>query len=607
MIPAAFVLLEELPLTPNNKINRRTLPAPEFSRAELADEFVAPRTPTEELLAGIFAQVLGVERVGVRDNFFELGGHSLLATQVISRTRAAFQVEVALRCLFEAPTVAGLGEVVEAALLEERGVVAPPLLRAPREAPLPLSFAQQRLLFLDQLEPGHAFYNMPAALRLTGRLDSAALERVLSEIVRRHEVLRTTLTTAEGEWVQVVGAPSALRLDVEDLRGAHEAGAEALRRAAEEAGRPFDLSAAPPLRVRLLRLAEDVHIILLTLHHIAGDGWSLGVLIREFGALYNAFAAGEPSPLAELEIQYGDFAVWQRQWLRGETLDRQLDYWRRQLADLPTLRLPADRPRPAAQGFRGASLACALPDGLADALREFNRGEDVTLFMTLLAAFDVLLRYHGGQDEIVVGTDISNRTRLETEGLIGFFTNQLVLRTDVSGDPSFRELLGRVREVTLGAYAHQDLPFEMLVKALIVQRDPGLSPLFQAKLVLQGAPLAGLSLSGLALETLEVENATAKFDLLLTVTHGERELHCQLEYNTDIFNKRTAARLLEHFELVLAAAVARPDSTLSALAEALRRADADRRLSKQKELKQAQFKKLKALGRNYTGGVRSDA
>jgi non-ribosomal peptide synthetase component F len=559
------------------------------------------------LLAGIFAQVLGVERVGVRDNFFELGGHSLLATQVISRTRAAFQVEVALRSLFEAPTVAGLGEVVEAALLEESGVVAPPLLRVPREAPLPLSFAQQRLLFLDQLEPGNASYNMPAALRLTGRLDFAALERALCEIIRRHEVLRTTLTTAEGEWVQVVNAPSALRLDVEDLRGAQEAGAEALRRAAEEARRPFDLSAAPPLRLRLLRLAEDEHVILLTMHHIAGDGWSLGVLIREFGALYNAFAAGEPSPLAELEIQYGDFVVWQRQWLRGETLDRQLDYWRRQLADLPTLRLPTDRPRPAAQGFHGASLSRPLPAGMADALREFNRGEDVTLFMTLSAAFDVLLHYYSGQDEIVVGTDISNRTRLETEGLIGFFTNQLVLRTDVSGDPSFRELLGRVREVTLGAYAHQDLPFEMLVKELRVKRDLGLSPLFQAKLVLQNAPLAGLSLTGLDLETLEINNGTAKLDLLLVVTHGERELLCQLEYNTDIFNQRTAARLLAHFELVLGAAVARPDATLSALAEALRRADSDHRLSKQKELKQAQFKRLKALGQKYPGGVRSDA
>ncbi|HHH41604.1 MAG TPA: amino acid adenylation domain-containing protein, partial [Chloroflexi bacterium] len=367
MVPSAYVVMEALPLTPNGKVDRQALPEPEWSRRQLAGEYVAPRTPVEEVLAGIWSQVLGVEEVGVHDNFFELGGHSLLATQLVSRVREAFEIELPLRHVFECPTVATLAERIEIIRRTEAGVQAPPIRPVPRDREIPLSFAQQRLWFLDQLAPNSPLYNIPDAVRITGPLDVGVLERSLNEIVRRHEVLRTTFAAVEGRPIQVIAPELHLPLPVVDLRSLPKARreAEALRLATEEAQRPFDLARGPLIRALLLRLDEEEHIALLTVHHTVSDGWSTGVFMGEIAALYEAFAAGKPSPLPELPIQYADFAVWQREWLQGEVLERQLAYWKEQLAGLPPiLELPTDRPRPAFQTFRGDYQTFTLPEEL---------------------------------------------------------------------------------------------------------------------------------------------------------------------------------------------------------------------------------------------------
>ncbi|HYP52501.1 MAG TPA: amino acid adenylation domain-containing protein, partial [Pyrinomonadaceae bacterium] len=390
MIPSAFVVLDAMPLTPNGKVDRRELPAPESASAEGEGTHVAPRTPVEEVLAGIWAQVLGRTRVGATDNFFELGGHSLLATQVMSRVRESFQVELPLRALFEEPTVAGLAAVVESAARVEAGLeVAPPRVVS-RDGELPLSFAQQRLWFLDQLEPGRAFYNIPAAVEMKGDLNVAALEQALNEVVRRHESLRTVFERVEGRPVPVVLGEQTLALPLTDLRHLSECDreVETLRLMTEEAQRPFDLAKGPLVRAGLARVADDGHVLLITMHHVASDGWSMDVLVREVGALYEAFSEGRPSPLAELPIQYADFAAWQRERLQGEFLEKQLAYWREQLAGAPAaLELPTDRPRPAVQSFLGATETLELDFELGERLKSLSRQEGATLFMTLLAGF----------------------------------------------------------------------------------------------------------------------------------------------------------------------------------------------------------------------------
>ncbi|HEX7240375.1 MAG TPA: amino acid adenylation domain-containing protein, partial [Longimicrobiaceae bacterium] len=418
MVPSAFVALEALPLTPGGKVDRRALPAPE--RTGEVDAYVAPRTPTEEILAGIYAEVLGVERVGATDDFFALAGHSLLAMRLVSRVREALGTELPLRAVFEAPTVAGLAERVEAGAR----AVAPPIVPVPRDRPLPLSFAQQRLWFLDQLQPGSAAYNIPAALRLHGRLDTAALRKSLSEVVRRHESLRTVLGVADGEPVQVIREAAAVALPVVDLRvlpvEARER--ETLRLAGEEAARPFDLAAGPLLRSSLLRLDEEEWALLFTLHHVVSDGWSMEVLVREASALYGAHAEGGEAALPELPVQYADYSVWQRGWLAGEVLEAQLAWWRRRLAGAPpVLELPTDRPRPTVQDGRGARVPFALSAEATHALGELSRRGGATLFMTLLAAWQLLLARHSGQEDVSVGVPVAGRGRVEVEGLIGFF------------------------------------------------------------------------------------------------------------------------------------------------------------------------------------------
>ncbi|MFY0528921.1 amino acid adenylation domain-containing protein [Archangium gephyra] len=567
MVPSAFVVLEALPLTPNGKVDRAALPVPAASQ-EVARSYVAPRTPAEEVLAGLWAQVLGVERVGVHDDFFALGGHSLLATRAISRIRSAFRLEVPLRELFEAPTVAALVQRLEALARAGAEWRRPPVLPEPRTAPLPLSFAQQRLWFLDQLQPGSAFYNVPAMVRMEGHLDAEVLERGLREVIRRHEVLRSTFHASPEGPVQVVApAPEQVlaRVDLREVpAGARED--EVRRLALAEATRPFDLGRGPLVRCTLLRLEDSVHVVLLTLHHIVSDGWSMGLLIREVGALYGAFLAGQPSPLPELPVQYADHAVWQRRWLRGEVMETQLSWWKQQLEGAPAvLELPSDRPRPAVQTFQGALLSTQFSPQLAGEIRQLAEREGCTPFMVLMAAFQALLFRYTGQTDVLVGTDIANRHHAETEGLIGFFVNQLVLRGRPSGALSFRELLAQVRETSLGAYAHQDLPFEELVKAVNPERSLAHSPLFQVKLILQNARDVALELPGLTLRSEGKDSGAAKFDLTVVFTDSSDGLSCVCEYSTDLFDEGTVARLQGHLRTVLEGAVAAPEQRLSVL------------------------------------------
>ena len=565
MVPASFVFLDALPLTPNGKVDRQALPAPGRARAVREETFVAPRTPLEEMLAGIWAEVLGLESVGVRDNFFELGGHSLLATQVISRVRDAFQIELPLRALFEAPTIADLAERIEAARHTARGLQVLPISSVSPGKELRLSFAQQRLWFLDQLRPDSPVYNVPVVFQLRGLLDVAALEHSLNEIVRRHKALRTTFATVDGRLIQVVAPVLSLTLPVVGLCEVPETEREASARQllTEEVRRPFDLAHGPLLRATLLRLDAEEHVLLLMMHHIVSDDWSIKVFNQELAVLYEAFSAGKPSPLPELPIQYADFAVWQRQWLQGEVLEEQLSYWKQQLGgSLPVLELPTDRPRPAVQTFEGAIQSFVLSSDLTNALKALSRREGVTLFMTLLAAFRTLLYRYTGQWDILVGSPIANRNRAEIERLIGFFVNTLVLRIDLSGNPTFRELLCRVREVTLEAYAHQDLPFEKLVEELQPERDMSRNPLFQVVFALQNVLVEAPALPGLTVSPVEVHNGTAKFDLTLELWERPEGFCGRLEYDTGLFDATTISRLLGNFQTLLEGIVANPDQCL---------------------------------------------
>jgi amino acid adenylation domain-containing protein/thioester reductase-like protein len=443
-----------------------------------------------------------------------------------------------------------------------------PLTRQKDRANLPLSFAQQRLWFLDQLEPGNPFYTIPVAMSLSGTLDTAALERSVAEILRRHEVFRTSFPSVEGKPVQVIAPATSQPVPLVDLRHLPitEREGQVQRLAEEEARRPFDLSTGPLVRTNLFRLDEREHVLLLMIHHIIADGWSYGVLLGELGPLYNAFTAGQPSPLPELPVQYADYAVWQREWLQGDTLQSQLDYWKAQLAGAPPLlELPTDRPRPPAQTYRGAYQSAVLPKSLAQQLEALGRREGATLFMTLLAAFDALLHRYTDQGDIVVGSPIANRSRPEVEGLIGLFANTLVLRADLRGDPTFRELLHRVRELALGAYDHQDVPFERLVEELQPERNLSYHPLFQVMFVLQNAPLPPLDVAGLTLSYLDVHRGASAFDITLMMADTDDGLEVFIEYNTDLFDAPTIARMLGHFQTLLEGIVANPNRRVSEL------------------------------------------
>ncbi|MET0396097.1 MAG: amino acid adenylation domain-containing protein, partial [Longimicrobiaceae bacterium] len=566
MVPGAFVVLEELPVMASGKVDRRLLPAPESASER---ESVGPRTVEEELLAGIWAGVLGTEGVGAEESFFELGGHSLLATQVVSRARQVFGVELPLRALFEAPTVTGLAGRIEA-LRGAAALPAPPIERVSREGPLPLSFAQQRLWLVDRMEPDSPAYNMAYALRLRGSLDSAALRASLDALVRRHETLRTTFAEQGGAPVQVIHPPAPVALEELDLRElpAAEREARAGRLADEEALRPFDLARGPLLRSTLLRLGDGDHVLLFTLHHIVSDGWSRGVLVREVSAHYAAACRGETARLPELEIQYADYAVWQRERLGGGVMEMQLAYWRERLAGAPPLlEIPTDRPRAMGQSARAGSHAFRLAPELSRGLRALSRQEGATLFMTAIAAWQALLGRYAGQDDVVVGSPIAGRTRHEVEGLIGFFVNMLCLRADLAGDPTWSELLARVREEALGAYAHQELPFGRLVEDLVGERSLTHAPLFQVAFALDraGDRDERPSLGEVRLEPFGSGEGVAKFDLFLTLLDERETLGGALAYREGLFEAETIARVAGHLEAVLEAMVADPSRRLSGL------------------------------------------
>ena len=491
MIPSTFMGLSHLPMTANGKLDRKALPAPGIEQS--ATEEDQARTPVEEILCSIWADVLKVEGVGRQQDFFELGGHSLLATQVISRVREAFDVEVGLKALFESPTVAGLAEAVERERGAGRRVEESPIVAVSRERELPLSFAQLRLWFIHQLEPDSPAYNVLRAVHLRGELNISALTQGLWEIARRHEVLRTRFEVRDGEPVQIISEPCEVDLPVRDISNVVEGEREKLGHqiAEREAARPFDLGQGPVWRAALIRMGAEEHVLLLSLHHVASDGWSTGVLVKEFCELYEAHRRGVIAALSELPVQYADFAVWQRERLKDGVINEQLHYWVKHLEAAPELlRLPYDKKRPKVQSFAGGTHAFTLDEKLTSRATDLCRAEGVTLFMPLLAAWQTLLYRYSGQEDICVGTPIANRNRAETEGLIGFFINTLVMRVDLRGNPPFREVLKRVRRVALDAYANQDVPFEKIVEELQPERSLSRAPLFHVWFTLGNVPMS---------------------------------------------------------------------------------------------------------------------
>ncbi|QLE41851.1 amino acid adenylation domain-containing protein [Nostoc sp. C052] len=567
MIPSAFVILESLPLNLNGKVDRRALPKPDLD-TPLLEKYVAPRTPVEEMLVLLWAQVLKVEQVGIHDNFFELGGHSLLATQLVSRIRTSFKIELSLRELFAASTITELAPLIQQLQQQDLELAAPPILRRTQNANLPLSYSQQRLWFLDQFEPNSSFYNIPVGLRLVGTVNVDALQQSLIEIIHRHEALRTNFVSVDGQAAQIIQAQPNWSVTVVDLKHLpwkeQEIAAQKLLQ--QEAIEPFDLAHDALIRATLIVLSPTEHWLLVCMHHVVSDGWSIGVFVEELQALYNAYSQGQPSSLLPLPIQYADFALWQRQWLQGEVLNSQLSYWKEQLANAPTfLPLPTDRPRPAVQTFNGAHLEFTLSVELTQKLVKLSQQQGVTLFMTLLAAYNTLLYRYTGQTDILVGSPIANRDRAEIEGLIGFFVNTLVMRTNLAENPSFNELLPRIREMALSAYAHQDLPFEMLVEALQPERDLSHTPLFQVMFVLNNAPTSEVELTGLTVSELPTESAIAKFDLTLSMENTSTGLVGGWDYNTDLFDSSTIERMTGHFLTLLEAIVANPSDRISQL------------------------------------------
>ncbi|WP_394823558.1 amino acid adenylation domain-containing protein [Pendulispora albinea] len=568
MVPSLYVKMESWPLTPSGKLHRKGLPPPDDAALRVSRTDDAARTPMERAVADAFAAVLGLQHVGLNDNFFLLGGHSLLATQLILRLRSLLELQVPIRAIFEAPTVRALSERLGAS---ERGwkVSAPPLTRARaerREHP-PLSFAQQRLWFLDRLEPSSTAYTIPFALRLHGDLRVDALRLAIEDIVRRHEVLRTTFPLHDGAPVQRIHAPSPWALPVIDLAALSPAVQEgAVQRYADSLARePFELARGPLLRTSLCRLGEADHVLIGAMHHIVSDGWSIAVLIRELTAHYEARRDGRVAQLPELPVQVVDHAIWQRDWLEGRILEEQLGYWKHRLAGVTPLELPTDRPRSGSSDRAGAEVSIAIPGALADGLRGLAQREEATIFMVLLAALQSLLGRWCGQTDIAVGTPIAERPHEELEELIGFFVNTLVLRSDLGGDPTFAELVAQVKETTLGAYAHQAIPFERLVEALSPPRDLGRTPLFQVMLTLQNAPAETLRLAGLTARGFELAPGPAMFDLSLDLREEGSLLRGSFRYAPALFDRITIERLRERFLSVLESVVRDPEVRVSRL------------------------------------------
>ncbi|MEL7406243.1 MAG: amino acid adenylation domain-containing protein [Cyanobacteria bacterium J06558_2] len=573
MVPSSFIFLDTIPLTPNGKVDHRALPAPDTFNIHLESDFATPTNPTEELLVTIWSNVLGHEKIGIQDNFFELGGHSILATRLISRVNQAFVLELTLPHLFENPTVAGLALAInqsQSQHAKDEAIGESQISSSEREnhSKIPLSYAQQRLWFLHQLEPNNPFYNISKAVRLSGDLNIQVLQQALDAIVVYHEILHTNYISENGNPRQIINTPKSVELRIIDLQHFRKAEQEleVAKILKQESQRSFDLTSDMMLRVCLLQLAQQECVMLLLMHHIAADGWSVDVLEEQLTKLYQAFLGGKPNPLKILPIQYADYALWQRKCLSGEVLDKQLSYWKRQLAGTnPILELPTDRPRPAVQTYRGACQSAAIPQRLREELKQLCNQEEVTLYMTLLAAFQTLLYRYSSQEDIVVGSPITGRNRAEVEDLIGFFVNTVVIRTNFSDNPSFQELLQSVRSSTLDAYSHHDLPFEKLVEELNPERSSSYSPLFQVMFDLEIASEQASKLLGLTTASLQVATGTAKFDLILSIRQQDDELISFWEYNTDLFDAATIERMNQHFQTLLEGIIADPRQKVAQL------------------------------------------
>ncbi len=569
MVPAVFMMRETLPRLSSGKVDRQALPVPDLSQRSMETKFVAPRTPTEKVLSRIWSELLNLEQVGIYDNFFELGGHSLLATQLVSSVRQNLSVELPLTTVFSSPTVASLNQTITELRTTQSGFTLPPI--KPQQADseqLPLSWAQERLWFIDQLESGSATYNIPMAMRLIGELDLTVLEQTLCEIVRRHEVLRTSFPSIEGIPTQVINSEANLLFKIVDLSNTDKIkrNTQLQQSLQQEITTPFNLATGPLIRSNLWQLSSNEYVLLVNIHHIVSDGWSMGVLRQELSSLYQAFALGKPSPLPELPLQYGDFALWQRQWLSGEVLENQLNYWKQQLGGAPELlQLPTDRPRPSIQTYKGSNFSFSLSAQLSKKLKTLSTQSGTTLFMTLLGALATLLYRLTGQSDILIGSPVANRNRSEIENLIGFFVNTLVLRTKLEDNPSFTELLAQVRETTLKAYSHQDIGFEQIVEALQPERSLSHSPLFQVMFVLQNAPSGELELPGVTLKPLKPKTGIAKFDLTLFMRETKDGLVGSWEYSTDLFDRETIFRMAGHFQTLLSAIVENPQQRVDEL------------------------------------------
>ncbi|WP_207238183.1 MULTISPECIES: condensation domain-containing protein, partial [unclassified Pseudomonas] len=561
MVPAHLIFLDRMPLNPNGKLDRQALPKPDASQSQHA--WVAPVTELEQQIAALWADILGVERVGLADHFFERGGHSLLAMQVVSRLRHALGREVPLKLLFEQPRLERFAAALQA-LEASVGEPVPALLPASREQPLPLSYAQERQWFLWQLDPHSAAYHIPSALRLKGALDRSALQRSFDALVARHESLRTCIQVLPEGARQVIQAQAPVSIALGEVSEI-----DLHAQVAAEIARPFDLQAGPLLRVTLLRLAEDEHVLVLVQHHIVSDGWSMQVMVDELVQLYAAFSQGEMPQLPGMPIQYADYALWQRDWMEAGEKARQLAYWRDLLGgEQPVLELPFDHQRPAQQSHRGARLDVPLPAALATDLKALAQAHGVTLFMLLLASFQTLLHRYSGQQDIRVGVPIANRNRVETERLIGFFVNTQVLKAEIDGQTTVAQLLAQVKQRALEAQAHQDLPFEQLVEALQPERSLSLNPLFQVMFNHQAEGRPGdtpPALAHLRIEGLAWERRTAHFDLDLDVQENRDGLWASLGYATDLFNASTIERMARHWQNLLQAMVDDQAQTLGQL------------------------------------------
>jgi hypothetical protein len=595
MMPSAIIVLPKLPLNANGKVDRQALPKPgEIKAGE--KEFIAPRTPSEEIVAAVWNEVLKREEISVEADFFEIGGHSLLATQIASRLREHFNAPVPVRALFESPSIAQLAARLDNARREEQGILPPAIKPVRRERDLPLSFAQERLWVLDQMEPNNPLYNVPRSLRMNGRLNVDALQRAINEIVRRHESQRTTFVAKDGHPIQVIAPSLEITLTVHDLSSTPESDRESVTRrlSIDEAMRPFNLATGPLVRADLFRLGDDDHVLQVTMHHIVSDAWSASIFLQELGVLYEAYCADRPSPLPEPTVQYADYAAQERAWLQGEVLENQLAFWREQLKGIPpVLDLPLDRPRPQARTFAGAYETLHISAETSKAIKELGRQEGATLFITLMAAFQTMLSKYSGDEQIVVGTDLANRTMPETEQMIGFFINLLAVRTDLSGNPTFRELLRRVRERLLEAYAHQEVPFPKVVQEIQPERSTTHNPIVQALFVMQNAPRTKRELAGLKVEPFEVPVTTSKFDMAVFVAERPDGLIGYWVYSTELFEQTTIQRMMRHYTTLLQSAIAQPDARLSALAR-LSREEIEQQEAEKQQRKQSQSKKLKA-------------